>query len=74
MKVTLAVILAALSMPIAHAEDSPRQAAEKAAAQAMVKAQAEKAKNDEIVAQQRAAEAAAKKKPTPAPTSTPQGK
>lgn len=66
MKALLAVAAASLFALLAHAEDTPRQAAEKAAAQEMAKAQAQKAKNDAIVAKQRAAEAAAKNKSTPA--------
>lgn len=50
-------------------EASPREQANAAVREAMAKAQADKAKNDRIVEQQRAAEKAAK--PTPSPSSTP---
>ena len=43
------------------AEPTPSEQARQAAAQAMAKAQADKARNDQIVQQQRAAEAAAAK-------------
>lgn len=66
MKVFLVASIVSLSIAIAHAEDTPRQAANKAVAQEMAKAQAQKAKNDAIVAKQREAEKAAKKKSKPA--------
>lgn len=62
MKILTIAAIASLSITIAHAEDTPRQAAEKAVAQEMAKAQAQKARNDAIVAKQRAAEKAAKEK------------
>ena len=71
MKALLVAAIASLSISIAHAEDTPRQAAEKAVAQEMAKGQAQKAKNDAIVAKQREAEAVAKKKKKkPTPTSS----
>ena len=67
-----------LAFAVVHAEDTPAQQAEKVRQQAMAKALADKAKNDAIVAQQRAAEAAAKNKtqkeksaPKPAPPVSP---
>ena len=63
MKLLIIAVISSFSITVAHAEDTPRQAAEKAVAQSMAKAQAEKARNDAIVAKQRAAEKAAKEKP-----------
>jgi hypothetical protein len=68
-KLAAAAVLIAAVPSLAQYED-PRKAAEQMTAQEMAKALAEKARNDEIVRQQRAAEAAAKK-PTPTPTPTP---
>ena len=62
MRMFLIAVIAFFSISFAHAEDTPRQAADKAVAQEMAKAQAQKARNDAIVAKQRAAEKAAKKK------------
>lgn len=66
MRIFVVAAIAALSIAMAYAEDTPRQAAQKAVAQEMAKAQAQKARNDAIVAKQRAAEHAAKKKSKPA--------
>lgn len=65
MRMFVIAAIASLSIAIVHAEDTPRQAADKAVAQEMAKAQAQKARNDAIVAKQRAAEKAAKQKSKP---------
>lgn len=62
MRMFLIAITTFFSISFAHAEDTPRQAADKAVAQAMAKAQAQKTRNDAIVAKQRTAEKAAMKK------------
>jgi hypothetical protein len=53
--------------PIAFAEETPRDQAERVVRESMAKAQAEKARNDQIVAEKRAAEKKAKESPTPTP-------
>ncbi len=50
------VAIAVFSLSSAYAEDTPRQAAEKARDQEMAKAQAEKVRNDKAVDKQRSME------------------
>lgn len=79
MKKLFCLIVPALllsSAPAAAQYDDPREAARKAAELAMAKAQADKARNDAIVEQQRAAERAraqrASKPSNPQGSTTPQ--
>ena len=51
--------------------DDPQEASRKVYDQTMANAQAQKARNDAIVAQQREAERKAKAKASPTPTATP---
>lgn len=68
----IAVALLFSSGPVSAQYDDPREAARKAAEQSMAKARADKARNDAIVQQQRAAERA--KARTPTPSLTPKGR
>jgi hypothetical protein len=64
-----AVSLLCASIPALAQYDDAREAARKGAEAAMAKAYADKARNDGIVEQQRAAEAARKRStPTPSPS------
>jgi hypothetical protein len=63
----IGAVLCASVPAIAQDDDAHRQA-EQVAQQAMLKAQAEKARNDAIVEQQRAAERARRATPTPSPS------